>query len=154
MQTKKDEQKELRLEIKARQEVIRRLAYPLKQLQAADAKEVEKRRVRTDALLEYKTEVEIMDSYGYDMISDDERRELLEVLESGERYVADTLTPVGLALKILRGFVRTMQLELDELEFELLPPKEKLRRREEAEKRRSEIEIRRAARMLDRQRSW
>ena len=143
---KQQERKDLQLELKARREVLRRLSYPIKQLQAAAGKEEKSRRARAESLLEYKTESEIADAYGYEMITDDERRALLEALESGERYVADTLTPIGLALKILRGFAHTMQVELNEIEFDLLPRREQLQRVEAAEKRRDEIKARRDAR--------
>ena len=143
---KAQERAELRIEAKARREVIKRLAYPLKQLQAAADKEKKSRRERAEALLEYKTEDEIMDAYGYDMITDDERRGLIAALESGEKYVEDTLTPVGLALKIVKKFLHAMETEVSELEFELLPVEEKSRRLEAAERRRAEVEARREAR--------
>lgn len=144
---KKQERKELRLEIRARREVMRRIAYPLNQLQIAAEKEKQHRKDREEALKEYKTINEVMDAYGYDQITDDERRSLIEAIESGERYIEDTITPVGLALKILRQFHRSMQTEADALEFELLPPEEQTRRLEASEKRRIELEERRAARM-------
>ena len=143
---KAQERAELKLELKARGEVLRRLSYPLKQLQAEADKEAKSRQARTEALMVYKTEAEIMDAYGWDQITDDERRALLEALEAGERYVEDTLTPVGLALKILREFSHTMEVEASGLEFELLPQEERIRRLEEAEARRAEHEARQAAR--------
>lgn len=143
---KQQARKELHLELKARREVLRRLSYPLKQLQAAADKEEKRRRKRTEALLEYKTESEIMDAYGYEMITDDERRALLEALESGERYVADTLTPVGLALRIMRKFSNSLETEASAIAFELLPRREQLQRIEADEKRRDEIKARRSAR--------
>lgn len=143
---KAQERAELQIEAKARREVIKRLAYPLKQLQAAADKEEKSRRERAEALLEYKTEDEIMDAYGYEMITDDERRELIAALESGEKYVADTLTPVGLALKILKKFSHAMETEVSEIEFALLPVEEQSRRLEAAEQHRAEVEARREAR--------
>lgn len=143
---KPDERKELQLELRARRELVRRLAYPLSQLEKADAKEQARREERSAALSEYKTQQEVHDAYGYDVITEDEYRQICETLEAGEKYVAETLTPVNLALRILRKFVGSMDREARDIEFELLPVEEQNRRREASEARRAEMEARKEAR--------
>ncbi len=143
---KPDERKELQLELKARRELVKRLAYPLSQLEKADAKEQARREERSAALSEYKTQQEAHDAYGYDMITEDEYRQICETLEAGEKYVAETLTPINLALRILRKFVGRMDTEARDIEFELLPVEEQNRRREASEARRAEMEARKEAR--------
>ncbi|MDD3231450.1 MAG: hypothetical protein PHE09_19895 [Oscillospiraceae bacterium] len=145
---KATERNELQLEIKARKELIKRLAYPLDQLTKADAKERSKREERTAALSEYKTQEDAHEAYGYDVITEEEYQAICEALEAGEKYVTETMTPVSLAMKILRDFIRHMESELRSLEFELLPPEEQTRRMEAAEKHREEMEARRERRRL------
>jgi len=143
---KRDERKDLELEIKARKEVTKRLTYPIDQLVKADAKERAKREERAATLSEYKTIAEAQDAYGYDLITDDEYHAICEAIESGEKYVEETMTPVNLALKILRDFTRQMESEIRSLEFELLPEEEKKKRLAESEARRAEMEARKEAR--------
>jgi hypothetical protein len=143
---KREERKNLELEIKARKEVIKRLTYPIAQLVKADAKERAKRKERAAALSEYKTIVEAQDAYGYGIITDDEYDAICEAIESGEKYVEETMTPVNLALKILRDFTRQMESEIRSLEFELLPPEEQAKRRADSEEIRERAAARRAVR--------
>lgn len=143
---KRDEHKDLELEIKARKEVTKRLTYPIDQLMKADAKERAKREERAATLSEYKTIAEAQDAYGYDLITDDEYHAICEAIESGEKYVEETMTPVNLALKILRDFTRQMESEIRSLEFELLPEEEKKKRLAESEARRAEMAARKEAR--------
>jgi hypothetical protein len=143
---KNDERKGLQLEIKARKEVTKRLAYPIDQLVKADTKERSKREERAASLSEYKTVAEAQDAYGYDLITDDEYHAICEAIESGEKYVEETMTPVNLALKILRDFTRRMESEIRSIEFELLPEEEKKKRLAESEARRAEMEARKEAR--------
>lgn len=143
---KATERNELQLEIKARKELVKRLTYPLDQLTKADTKERTKREERAAALSEYKTQEDAQEAYGYDLITEEEYRAICEAIEAGEKYVTETMTPVSLAMKILRDFVRRMESECRSLEFELLPPEEQTRRIEAAEKHREEMEIRRERR--------
>jgi len=145
---KASEKKELQIELKARRELVKRLAYPFNQLEKADAKEKARREERSAALSEYKTQQEAHDAYGYDVISEEEYRQICETLEAGEKYVADTITPVNLAMRILREFIGRMDKEAGAIEFELLPADEQARRREESEARRAEMEARKEARRL------
>ena len=140
------EKNDLQLEIKARRELIKRLAYPLDQLTKADTKERAKREERAAAISEYKTKEEAQDAYGYESITEDEYHAICEAIESGEEYVAKTITPVNLSMKILRDFIRRMESEKRSLEFELLPPEEQTKRQEAAEKQREEMAARRERR--------
>ena len=139
---KKAERNELQLEIKARKELVKRLAYPLDQLSKADAKERTKREERAAALSEYKTQEDAHEAYGYDLITEEEYQAICEALEAGEKYVTETMTPVSLAMKILRDFIRRIESESRSLEFELLPPEEQTKRMEAAEKQREEMAAR------------
>lgn len=143
---KKTERNELQLEIKARKELVKRLAYPLDQLAKADAKERTKREERAAALSEYKTQEEAHEAYGYDIITEEEYRAICDAIEAGEKYVTETMTPVSLAMKILRDLIRRMESESRSLEFELLSPEEQAKRMEAAEKHREEMAARRERR--------
>ncbi len=149
MEDVREERKNIELEIKARKEVTKRLTYPIDQLVKADAKERAKREERAATLSEYKTIAEAQDAYGYGIITDDEYDAICEAIESGEKYVEETMTPVNLALKILRDFTRQMESEIRSLEFELLPPEEQAKRRAETDEIKKRAEARRNARKKD-----
>ena len=119
---KKEKQEDLRFEISCRRELIRRLAYPLKQLEVASVKEHEKREARQMMLFgTYKTEDEISDAYGWDEITEEERDHLLDMLERGKAYVESTQTPVSAAYKMLREYMDRLDREARDFAFELLP---------------------------------
>lgn len=141
----KEQREALKLEISSRKELAKRLDHPLKLLATAEAKEKAAREARVAELSEYKTESEIMDAYGYDMITDDERRELLEALETGKDFVENTATKVSIAHTILKEFVGGLKKEIRGFEFELLPREEQIRRMEANDKHRAELSARAAA---------
>lgn len=143
---KAEERKALELEIKGRRELLRRLEHPAKLLKAAGEKERIRREERTALAREYQTVNEAHDAYGWDIITEDEYRAIVKAIEAGEEYVENTTTPADLAAKILTDFTSRLSSELRSLEFELLPVEEQVKRMEAADKRREEMEARRAAR--------
>lgn len=144
--TNKEEREALTLEARARKELLKRLSHPAKLLTVAVEKERTQREERVARMQEYKTEAEIMDAYGYEVITDDERRQLLEALETGQQYVENTTTPARVALSILKDFIRGLEKEVSGFEFELLPAEEQDRRLREAERFEEEQAARRARR--------
>ncbi|OPY64102.1 MAG: hypothetical protein A4E56_00156 [Pelotomaculum sp. PtaU1.Bin065] len=123
--------------------LIKKLESVNKTLEARVEREKSKRAERASAISEYKTEADIQDAYGYDLITDDERRQLLEQLETGEKYVEDTETRASVALTLLRGFIGKLSREAASLEFELLPPEEQAKRLKASEKFRERVQKRR-----------
>lgn len=144
--SQKEERRALDLEVKARKELLKRLSHPAKLLIAAVDKERTQREERIALTQQYKTETEIMDAYGYELITDEERGRLLDALETGQQYVDQTVTTTSAALSILKDFVGRLEKEVDGFEFELLPAEEQTRRREAAERFKEEQDARRARR--------
>lgn len=143
---KEEERKAIQLEVKARQELLRRLEHPIKLLKVAGEKERIRREERVTQAHEYKTIDEAQEAYGWGYLSDDEYHAIKEAIESGEEYIENTISPVELAAKILIDFTSRISSEIRSLEFELLPLEEQIMRMEAAEKRREEIAERKAAR--------
>lgn len=130
----KQDRTDLKLEIRARKEVLRRLDTPIRRLEEKVQREKTDRAVRRQALATYQTEHEIREAYGYEMITEEEMHQLLEELESGRRYVEETPTANSVALHLLQEFSSHHHRVIQSLEFELLPEKEQqriLREREE-----------------------
>lgn len=142
----KEQREAMTLEVKARKELLKRLSHPTKLLIAAVDKERTQREERVAQIQEYKTEDEIMDAYGYELITDAERQQLLEALETGEQYIEYTTTPASIALSILKDFIKGLEKEVDGFEFELLPIEEQDKRIRAAERFREEQDERRARR--------
>ena len=144
--SQKEERRALELEVKARKELLKRLSHPTKLLIAAVDKERTQREERVAQTQQYKTETEIMDAYGYELITDEERGRLLDALETGQQYVDQTITTASAALSILKDFLGDLEREVDGLEFELLPAEAQAKRLEAAERFKEEQDARRAKR--------
>lgn len=138
----KEERKALQLEIKARQDLIRRLEHPQKLLKVAAEKEQKKRQERIEHLTEYKSYSEAQEAYGWELITEEEFDEIVRILEKGTESIEKEITPVEIAKNILAKFVGGLHYEIASFEFDLLPEKEKERVRQKNE----EILERRAAR--------
>lgn len=126
--------------------LIKKLEPVKRSLEKTVEREKAKRAERTAVLSEYKTEQDIQDAFGYDLITDNERRQLIEMLETGEKYVDDTQTKASVALHFLRDIISRLYKQVSSFEFELLPPEEKAKRLVAAEEIRERAEIRRAVR--------
>jgi hypothetical protein len=139
----REERAALRLEIKAREELARRLEHPLKLLKTAAEKEQKKRQDRIEHLTEYKSYSEAQEAYGWEIITEEEFDEIVRILETGTESIEKERTPVEVALEILQKFVGGLHYEVASFEFDLLPEDEKERVRQKNEK----ILARRAARV-------
>ena len=136
----------LKLDAEGCRLLIKKLKPVQRSLETVVKREKAKRAERIAALNEYKTEQDIQDAYGYGYISDDERRQLLEMLETGEKYVEDVQTKTSVALHLLREFVGRLSRQANSYEFELMPPEEQAKRLAATEEIRKRADARRAAR--------
>ncbi len=136
----------MKLDVMGYHYLIKKLGNVQRSLEATVAKEREKRVARAMVLSQYETEQEIQDAYGYDLITDDERYQLLRALEAGKSYVEDTQTKTTVALNLLEKFLRQLNRQADSLDFELLPPAEKAKRLAIIEEIRERAKERHAAR--------
>jgi len=148
--TREDISREIKEGIKLDAEGFRLLIRKLKPVKHALEKTVDreknKRAERAATFYEYDSETAIQDAYGYDLITDFERRQLLEQLETGEKYVENTQTRANVALFILQTFIMHLTKQAMALEFELLPPEEQEKRIKSSEEIRERVEARRTAR--------
>lgn len=124
---KQEEQKAIKLEIKARKELLRRLDHPQKLLRAATEKEAQKRKERIEKLTQYKSYQEAQDDYGWGFITEEEFDEVVRIMETGTEEIEKEITPVEVAEHILAEFVGRLMHEIAGLEFDLLSPEEQLR---------------------------
>lgn len=123
----KQDRADLKRAIRARKEVLRRLETPIKRLEEKVQREKTDRAVRREALREYKTEDEVREAYGYEMISEEEMEQRIAELEGDREYIEETSTVNSEALVMLREFAARMKHDIRHFEFELLPEGERLR---------------------------
>ena len=121
------------LELRARKEIIKRLQYPLNQLKKAVEKEKNTRQQRASKLLAFETLEEAQEAYGYAEISYEEFYLVRKCFKNAETLVNGTLTATDIALGLLHDFIRRVESEKHDLEFELKSPEEKDRIRRERE---------------------
>lgn len=132
----KKEREDLKFEIKARKELLKRLEHPRKLLRAAAQKEHDKRQALVNHE-EYASVDEAHEAYGYGYITEAEFDAIREAFEKGQDFVDNTTTPVEAANRLMIEFAVRLEREVRSLEFELLPEAEKDRIRKESEERRS-----------------
>ena len=138
----KAEREEIRLEIRARKELLKRLDHPQKLLKVAAEKEQQKRKERIENLTQYKSYREAQDAYGWEIITEEEFDEIVKILEKGTADMENEVSPVEIAKHLLDKFVGGLMREIASFEFDLLPEAEKDRIRQHND----EILARRAAR--------
>ncbi|MGN0789051.1 MAG: hypothetical protein ACI4MY_03870 [Christensenellales bacterium] len=110
--------KENLIEIKARQEVLKRLEYPYKQLKVATEKEVEKRKAKIEKMKQYKSLDEAHELWGFDVISDKEYEEAIEFFENSEKFINEPII-VEYALRILGSVMGGLRYEISAFEKEV-----------------------------------
>lgn len=140
----REERKSLMLEIKAREELLRRLEHPQKLIKAAAEKERQKRKERIEKACQFKSYREAQDAYGWELITEAEFDEAVRVLEEGAQFIENEISPVEYAAELLLKIVGSLNYERASFEFDMLPEKEKDRVRAHNE----EILARRAARAV------
>jgi hypothetical protein len=138
----KQEREALRLEIRARKELLRRLQFPLELIDKAAKKEKDKRIARIESARQYADYNDAQDAYGYGMITEEEFDAIVKAMELGEEYIENTTTPVEIAAQMLHEYVGRLARDVAGFEFELLPEKEQARIQQQNE----EILAKRAAR--------
>ena len=129
----------VKLELKARLDLLKRLQFPMKQLHKAVEKETAERQKREKALLSYETLADAQEAYGYGEISQEEYDMIQESFEHMEDVVLGTVTPTSIAHGILYDFIRNLKSEVYDLEFETKSPEEQDRIRRESEERRERV---------------
>lgn len=125
--------KAITLELKARKELLKRLQHPTQLIDTAAKKEKDKRAARIEAARQYKDFYDAQDAYGCGVITEEEFDEICEALELGDKYINEEKSPVEAAAEILGDFVRKQLSEIHNLEWDLLPEKEKDRIRQQNE---------------------
>lgn len=133
----KKEHDDLKMEIEARKEVLRKIENPFKRLQAQADKNVQKRKDKIDVAKTYSSVEEAREMWGYDAITEDELHDVERFFEEGEDFIANRISPQEYAVRILGEFISRLRSDIRSFEFELLPPEEQERiRQQHAELRR------------------
>lgn len=127
------EREDLKMEIRARKELIKRLQFPLKLINEAARKEKDKRAERIENARQYKNYRDAQDAYGWGIITEEEFDAIVEAMELGDEYVENTTTPVEVAARMLKKYVLLLNHEKASFEFDILPPEEKERLRKKNE---------------------
>lgn len=131
MDEEKKKRTEFLLEIEARKEVLKKLENPFKRLQAQADKKLQKRKDKMDAAKTYSNVEEARELWGYDAITDDELHDIERFFEEGEDFIANRISPQEYAVRILGEFISRLRSDIRSFEFELLPPEEQERIRQQ-----------------------
>lgn len=133
----KKERDDLEMEIEARKEVLKKIENPFKRLQAQADKNMQKRKDKIAAAKTYSSVEEAREMWGYDAITEDELHDVERFFEEGEDFIANRISPQEYAVRILGEFISRLWSDIHSFEFELLPPEEQERiRQQHAELRR------------------
>jgi hypothetical protein len=126
-------------EIAYRKELIKRLEYPMKQLEAALKKEEQKEEAHKKKLAQYSDEYEALDAYGYGFITEAEYERIKKIF-SGE----DTreLSVIEAARAELSDFIFKLEGDVRSLEWSKLSPEKQAEIERKNEERKAEIKRR------------
>lgn len=137
MDKEKKERDDLKMEIEARKEVLRKIENPFKRLQAQAEKNLQKCKDKIEAAKTYSSVEEAREMWGYDAITEDELHDIERFFEEGEDFIANRISSQEYAVRILGEFISRLRSDIRSFEFELLPPEEQERiRQQHAELRR------------------
>ena len=120
----------IKLELAGLRYLYKRLQPLLKNLQSGVAQEDQKRKEHFESLCEYKTVEDAQEAYGYQEITNDELYEIMDMLEFGEDEMQKVVTKRTVALCILQDFLRQLEKNALEFEYEQLTDAEKAARAE------------------------
>lgn len=127
----------LKLEIEARNIVLKKLLQVQKQLQNQAEKQLNKRKAIVEKTREYKNLDEVQELWGYGCIDDEELQFIKEAFETGQNYIDNNISKQEAAVTVFNRIIENIAYEIRCFEFELLPPEEqakKLRQKQEVKK--------------------
>lgn len=120
----------LRTEIRSCQLALKRLEHPIALAVAAAEKKKLARLKRLEELGRFKDARDAQDAYGFGCITEEEYDAVLDFLEHKEE-MKSVKSPEEHAADILQEFAFKLRQDIAGFEFELLPPKEQERIRQE-----------------------
>lgn len=138
----KEYRKELRHEIRARELVIKKVENAHSRLKKQAENKFNERKKRVEEISIYESERDLLDAYGWGLITEEEYDKIRILREKGEDSLLNDKSAEEYAAKILGEFIIHLKHEISSLKFELLPEKEQNRIREQN----YEIAMKRAAR--------
>lgn len=119
-------------EARVRRAVLRRLEQPIKLAGAVVEKEDKAAQASREKLSGYATEEEANDAYGWDIITEDEYKEVVRILR-GEAEGPKEKTEAQAVLETLREFASKIEHETSSFEWEALTPEEQEKARADGE---------------------
>ena len=123
----KTERSAIKLEIRARKEVLKKIENAYKRLRRQADANYQKRKARVQSAREYGSIEEAHNAWGYDCITEEEFEEIKRVFELGDEYVEKHISPQEVAVKILGNFISGLYAEIRSFEFDLLPLDEQVK---------------------------
>lgn len=111
-------------EVKCRKYLLKRLGVLERDIEKVVEKEKYGRKKQIEELCKYKNTDEAQEAYGYEEITDEEFREICDVLEKGAAFVEFTKTPKAAALEILHDFMHRQERDIADFEWEMKSPEE------------------------------
>lgn len=106
----KSEREQNSREIKVREELLKRLEYPYRQLEKAGQKEIDKRKAYIDSIKQYNSYEEAHEAYGWGMIDDDKLRAVEKFFNDGEEYIEAEISIAEYAQKMLGEIIAFQKL--------------------------------------------
>lgn len=123
------------LEAKAYEKVTKELRRIVEKFQRAVDKEAAVRQSEFETVMQYTSEQQIQDDYGWDFITEAQYNRYLTLFREGQAALEQhTPTKTELAVSILRRIISDIEADCREWEFSALSPQEQVKERERMEK--------------------
>lgn len=126
-------------EAKACSQVLKDLERMSAKLQRQIDKEAAARQADFEAAMQYHSEAEIQDAYGWDFITESQYRAYLDLFRRGRKAIEDHPPTISeMALAIMRKVIRDLEADKREYEFFTLTPEQQVVELQRAEQARKE----------------
>ncbi len=123
------------LEAKACEKVTKELRRIVEKFQRAVDKEAAVRQSEFETVMQYTSEQQIQDDYGWDFITEAQYNRYLTLFREGQAALEQhTPTKTELAVSILRRIISDIEADCREWKFSALSPQEQVKERERMEK--------------------
>lgn len=127
------------LEAEGCEKVVKELRRLVEKYQRKIDREQATRRAELEAAMEYKSERDIQEAYGWELITERQYERYLDLFRQGQSALEEhTPNSTELALRIIRRILSDIALEQREWEFSALSPQEQLAENLRAEQAKNE----------------
>lgn len=115
------ERSSIKVELKSRKIVEKKLETAIRALEKPIARIKAEREKRKEELSEYRDERDLLDAYGWGIITEEEYDDLRDRMAAGKDLIDNEKSEYEIAQEMMRSWLRDIRSDIESLKFDLLP---------------------------------